>query len=253
MLMSDLSLVMACHCHFSTHNPSQSPTGHCTVFRHHIRGSIQQGTWAVSRHFVPWREGIRRFRSYHKKRQKQRMKFNYRPKVPRNRSLANPHPVQTYFLTDGVEVAVQAGPLVLVLVPAALEVHGAADGDQKEQDPGACAQVGPRRHRHLRSILRRRGRETAMLSGRETFGDCRFGDVTTVKRRQSALFRRAPRPRTTGGGTPATSVSCHPPSPPFSRTEFQTNFVHKPQFTSSKTESGWIECVEILIRNFRMT
>ena len=71
------------------------------------------------------------------------MKFNYRPKDPKKPSHS--------FLTDGVEVAVQAGPLVLVLVPAALEVHGAADGDEKEQDPGACAEVGPRQHRHLRS------------------------------------------------------------------------------------------------------
>ena len=87
-----------------------------------------------------------------------------------------------------------------------------------------------------------------MLSGRETLGDCRFGDVTTVKRWRSALFRRAPRPRTTtGGGTPATSVSCHPPSPPFSRTEFPTSFVEKSQFTPSKTELGRIDCFEILI------
>lgn len=51
---------------------------------------------------------------------------------------------------DGVEVAVQSVPLVLILVPAALEIHGAADGDQKdgqEEDPDAESGL---RRRHFR-------------------------------------------------------------------------------------------------------
>ena len=42
------------------------------------------------------------------------------------------------FLTYGVEVAVQAGPLVLVLAPPALELHAAAgDGDGGEGEDDA--------------------------------------------------------------------------------------------------------------------
>ena len=70
------------------------------------------------------------------------MKFNYRPKDPKKPSHS--------FLTDGVEVAVQSVPLVLILVPAALEIHGAADGDQKdgqEEDPNAESGL---RRRHFR-------------------------------------------------------------------------------------------------------
>ena len=37
-------------------------------------------------------------------------------------------------LTDGVEVAVQAGPLVLVLAPPALELHAAGDDGEGKDD-----------------------------------------------------------------------------------------------------------------------
>jgi len=47
---------------------------------------------------------------------------------------------------------VQAGPLVLVLVPAALEVHGAAEGDKEDgEEERPDANGGRPRHHHFRS------------------------------------------------------------------------------------------------------